>query len=102
MAQGHIVFSPITHSHPVATIGKLPHLAHSFWLRQDKFWVDACSEVWVYEGYPFLKSYGVLQELSWALKDKKPIYLCDKKGQPTYRVVGESNRKLQLISLDNQ
>lgn len=102
MEQGHIVFSPITHSHPVATIGNLPHLAHAFWLKQDKFWVDACDELWVYEGYPYLDSYGVLQELSWAIKDKKPIFFCNDKGEATYQVVGYENRKLQLIQMNNQ
>lgn len=87
MAGNNIVFSPITHSHPVAMIGKLPALSHTFWLRQDKFWVDACDEVWVYKDLPYWTSYGVQREIEWALNARKPVRLVGKDGLCTEKIV---------------
>ena len=63
MEQGHIVFSPISHSHPIAHhIGN--HLSHDFWLKQDfafMEWADwlavLCTDGWT-------KSKGIALEIA--------------------------------------
>jgi hypothetical protein len=78
---GHNVFSPITHSHTIAWICRLPHLDHELWLTLDKWYVDACDEVWVYNQKGWKESYGVKREIEWALEDNKSVYLVNKYGQ---------------------
>lgn len=73
MASGYNVFSPITHSHHIAVIGKLPALDHEFWLKMDKWYVERCDEVWVYIQDGWVNSAGVNRELSWARMWNKPI-----------------------------
>lgn len=82
MSDGNIVFSPITHSHYIAVLGNLPALSHTFWLEQDKFWVDACDEIWVFDGLPWETSYGVKREIEWGLEQKKPVRFVNKQGKP--------------------
>ena len=80
MARGHNVFSPITHSHHIARVGKLPHLSHDFWLRMDKWYVSRVDEVVVFNGRGYKTSTGVRREVEWALSDNIPVYLCDSQG----------------------
>jgi hypothetical protein len=81
LKNGNNVFSPITHSHYIARTGKLPQLSHSFWLKLDKWYVDACDEVWVYNQKGWKESYGVKREIEWALEDNKSVYLVNKYGR---------------------
>ena len=47
MEQGHIVFSPLSHSHPISRFCKVDPTDHDFWLRQDLAWLRHCDELWV-------------------------------------------------------
>ena len=64
MQDGHIVFSPISHSHPVAkTIGEANALSHNFWLRQDFAFIEWADEVWVLMLPGWDESTGIRLEL---------------------------------------
>lgn len=80
MGEGHNVFSPITHSHHIARIGKLPQLDHEFWLRMDKWYVDRCDQVYVLNVVGWSKSVGVQREIEWAKEQNKSVYFINKKG----------------------
>lgn len=74
MQQGHTVFSPISHSHPIAE--HLPNellLDHDFWMRQDLPLLAAADELWVYPHDAAEASLGVAREVEEAQKIGKPI-----------------------------
>lgn len=79
MNEGHIVFSPISHSHPVADmLDESLRLDHEFWMKQDIPFVDWCDEVHVVvmegNGMELIrKSRGVSRELEYASARNKPI-----------------------------
>lgn len=88
MARGDNVFSPITHSHYIATLGKLPQLSHEFWLRLDKWYVDRCDLIYVLNQDGWRDSIGVQREIQWGVIQNKNIYLIDRSGsilQPLYQ-----------------
>jgi len=77
MNQGHIVFSPISHSHPIAQCCNMPK-DWEFWQEFDKYFIEWCDEVWVC--YPVnwssdfcLNSVGVKSEMMMANGLKKSI-----------------------------
>ena len=70
--QGHCVFSPIAHSHPIAEICGIDG-THDFWKDQNESWLSWCDEVWVAEIPGRQKSKGVQWEISWAHKHGKRV-----------------------------
>ena len=73
---GHNVFSPITHSHPIAKLGVKG--TWEYWQKIDYQFIDWADEVWVL--YPkegiskVLNSVGVQAEIEYAQEHNKPIY----------------------------
>jgi hypothetical protein len=62
MQKGHIVFSPISHSHPIAHhIGN--HLSHDFWLKQDFSFMDWADELWILCADGWEQSKGIALEI---------------------------------------
>jgi nucleoside 2-deoxyribosyltransferase len=78
IGQGCIVFSPISHSHPIWKTGMAKH-PHSVWMEQDKAFVDWAEEIYVVnivhaDGERLIReSKGVQMELAWAREQGKPI-----------------------------
>ncbi len=64
---GKIVYSPISHTHPIAEAGNLP-LDWGFWGSADKVFLSMCSEVVVLKQDGWEESKGVKAELAEALK----------------------------------
>lgn len=75
MREGHIVFSPISHSHPIAEeIGG--HLDHDFWLNQDFEFIRWCSDLYVLALPGWGDSTGIKRELEYAaLMGKKIMFI---------------------------
>ena len=72
MRRGFVVFSPISHSVPIAdTMGN--HLSHGFWLKQDLPFIDWCHELWIYKLPGWTKSYGIKQEIKEARRYGKKV-----------------------------
>ena len=44
MGEGKFVYSPISHTHPIAVAGKLP-LDWAYWQSLDEFYIRICDEV---------------------------------------------------------
>ena len=75
MELGNLVFSPLSHSHPISEHCTVDPCDHSFWLRQDLWILDVCDEMHVLCLGGWEKSKGIAAEIAYA-KDKgiKVIY----------------------------
>lgn len=76
MAQGHLIFSPIAHTHPIAMAGELP-TGWDFWQKYDHAHLDAAAQVWVLRIDGWDRSTGVKAEIDYAMSKGKPVaYIC--------------------------
>lgn len=73
MSQGHIVFSPISHSHHMAMENDMP-TTFEFWKKQNHAFIDWCDGVYILELQGWKESKGVADEMEYAIKTGKPIY----------------------------
>lgn len=67
MNQGHIVFSPISHSHPISRYLKNANNS-DFYVNQDLYWLQFCDEIHVIATDGWENSKGVARELKEAKK----------------------------------
>ena len=75
MSEGNIVFSPLSHSHPISLCLN-NSLDHDFWLAQDRTFVEWCDAVYVLCLMGWESSFGVNREIEWAMElGKEVIYL---------------------------
>lgn len=65
MAEGTYIFSPISHTHPIALAGKLPG-GWDFWEGYDRTMLDCCSKLIVLKVDGWEKSTGVTAEIKIA------------------------------------
>jgi len=72
MNQGYIVFSPISHTHPIACCGNLPK-DWEFWKKQDECFIEWCDQLWVCDFGDWQTSKGVRAEIEIAKSLKKPV-----------------------------
>jgi hypothetical protein len=72
MAAGMHVFSPISHTHPIALAGNLP-LGWDFWESYDRTILQCCSRVVVLKLDGWSQSNGVLAEIELAVELGLPI-----------------------------
>lgn len=78
---GYIVFSPISHSVPIADqMGN--HLSHEVWLEQDYAFIDWCDSLWIPKVEGWIESKGIALEFFYAKKIGKRIVY--------FRPVGEN------------
>ena len=82
MNQGNIVFSPISHTHPIASQCDLP-ADWEFWKKQDESFIEWCDAVYVYCLPGWRESRGVVAEIKLAINlGKEIIYSEDENGIP--------------------
>jgi len=80
MNEGHLVFSPISHSHPIAKQCDLPG-DHAYWKEWNRsfieHWADEVHVVSEHEGQPlpWRESTGVQDEIEVAEMLSKPVVL---------------------------
>lgn len=72
LTAGLAVFSPLSHSHPIAMDGALP-TDFDFWQRLNRLWLDRCDELWVVQLEGWEKSVGVAGEIAHAKATGKPV-----------------------------
>lgn len=73
MAEGVHVYSPISHSHPIAEAGNLP--GHwTYWEKYDTAVLECCKAMIVYQLDGWQASKGVRAELFIAKKLRMPVY----------------------------
>ena len=72
MQEGHIIFSPIVHSHSVAQHGDLP-AEWAFWRPWCIAMLDKADELWVLQLGGWVDSVGVQAEIKHAFQTDKPV-----------------------------
>ena len=80
MRAGHVVFSPIVHSHPLTAYG-LPS-EWSFWERCDRAFLERCDRLVVLTLDGWQRSVGVQAELRLAADLTKPVSFLDPETIP--------------------
>ena len=78
MRQGHIVYSPISMSHPIAVDNDLP-LEFEFWEKQDTAFIEWCDIVHVLMVNGYKESKGVQREVFIAQTAMKQVYFIEVK-----------------------
>ena len=73
MEEGYLVFSPLSHSHPISEHCDVDPQDHNFWLRQDLWVLEICDEVHVLCLKGWESSKGIQRELDEAKKLNKVI-----------------------------
>lgn len=72
--RGHLVFSPISHSHPIANQCDLPK-GHKFWRKWNKTFIEWCDILYVITIDGWKESRGVQGEIRMARKMGKEIII---------------------------
>lgn len=73
MNAGLLIFSPISHTHPIAEEGELP-LGWEFWERCDRTYLDVCRAMIVLKLDGWAESKGVSAEIRIMDEMRKPVY----------------------------
>ncbi len=71
-----LVFSPISHTHPIALAGDLPK-GWDFWKEYDLTFIEWCDELFVYCQDGWEESVGVQAEIKLAIYLRKPVIYMD-------------------------
>ena len=66
MSKGEVVFSPITHSHPLVKYG-LP-TDWKYWKHQDEQFLNVCDKISIVQIHGWTESKGVRDEVEWMRK----------------------------------
>ena len=81
MEEGHNIFCPIAHSHPIEELGMTKVQNGDFWLKQDFAILDCCDELWVYKMPGWEDSYGISKEIERANWEGIPIKFLEWEGE---------------------
>ena len=74
MNEGYVVYSPITHNHPIAVKHSLP-IGWNFWGRLDEVFIRHCHELWILVSDGWNESVGIWKEMDLAIKYDKLVRL---------------------------
>jgi Domain of unknown function (DUF1937) len=77
--QGHIVFSPITMTHPIDVVlaGALGTLGSEFWIKFDEAFMPFCSELVIVGVEGWDRSSGIAREREFFEASKLPVWFVD-------------------------
>jgi hypothetical protein len=73
--QGKVVFSPITHSDPIARIGDIDPLDFEVWNRQNEVFMTHADVLYVLALEGWQKSKGIQAEVKNFQQQGKPVYM---------------------------
>ena len=76
MNEGYLVFSPISHTHPIALAGDLPG-SWEFWKEYDRTFIEWADEIHVLKLSGWRESTGVTAEIELANELNKPVRYID-------------------------
>ena len=78
MTQGHNIFCPIAHSHPIAAwLPDAQRTSHDFWLKQDFALLAKADRLIVLQLHQWKRSYGVAKEIEFARSNGIPVEYLD-------------------------
>ena len=103
MADGILVFSPISHTHPIAEAGGLPK-DWAFWERYDRAILACCAKVIVLRMPGWEESKGVQAEILIAEEMGIPVEYMDSPvvvpGPPQGRTIGQGRPEETILTCD--
>ena len=74
IARGHIVYSPLTHTHLInETIAQKDQPSHDFWMKFNFPFMEICHELVIIKADGWDKSIGVEYERAYFRRANKPI-----------------------------
>lgn len=73
--KGIHVYSPISHTHPIAVDGQMDLDDYTIWLPLDEKFMEFCDGIILCEGWEY--SYGCLYEEEWFARHRKTIIFPD-------------------------
>lgn len=76
MRQGHLVYSPIAHSHGISLYGNIPP-DYEHYRAMDEEMIRWADEVWFYKLPGWKESKGMLEEYEYCLLICKPFNVID-------------------------
>ncbi len=79
MSSGLLIFSPISHTHPIALSGDLPK-GWEFWKEYDYTFIEWCDELHVLKQDGWQESTGVTAEIKIAKELGKKVVYVDEQG----------------------
>ena len=74
MVEGYVVFSPISHSHPIWKDCEYLPQTHEFWMKQDLPFLRLADKLFVYKAEGWEESLGVRLEIEEAIANDIPIH----------------------------
>jgi len=77
MMEGNLVFSPLSHSHPISKHCTVDPCDHDFWLRQDLWVLDICDEMHVLCLPGWDESRGIQTEIEHAESKEIKVVYCE-------------------------
>jgi hypothetical protein len=78
--RGELVYSPISHSHPIHDY-MLHHADdHRFWMDYDDKMMEFCDRLYVIKSTNWEQSSGVQHEIEWFVKRGRPVFFIDING----------------------
>ena len=80
MARGEVVFSPISHTHPIAEQCELPK-GWEYWNKYDRAMLSQCVKVYVLTIDGWMESVGVAAELKIANELGLPVEYITEDGE---------------------
>jgi hypothetical protein len=86
MDAGILIFSPISHTHPIALAGKLP-LGWDFWERYDRAYLVVCRALVVLRLDGWQESKGVAAETKIMDELARPVYHLDPYNADQFRTL---------------
>ena len=93
---GAKVYSPIAHTHPIATIGGLDPLDHSIWMPFDEAMMRVCDVLIVVHLESWETSKGIAMEVEYFEKAGKPIFDMDPETLVMTRRAATNSMRLTL------
>lgn len=74
VARGHIVYSPLTHTHLIdGTIPMLDKPTYDWWLKFNQPFMEICNEMIIIQTKGWDKSTGIAEERAYFKRANKPI-----------------------------
>lgn len=70
---GFVVFSPISHSHPIARVGGMDPCSHELWMAQNDRFMQACCAMIAVKIPGWKESVGMAMEAEYFQRAGKPI-----------------------------
>lgn len=71
--QGVIVYSPISHTHPMFIYGNVGTMGFDYWQKVDKLFIDLCDKMCVLKLTGWEESKGIQAEMEYALRIGKKV-----------------------------